>query len=128
MFRNKGKKFDIQEGEVTSVKKDKVKVCENGKLVQKEKSEVPTPYKIGCGGEKCYNLDRLTSSLFACVSGCVWYGRVICDGNVVKVGRRGSSIKKLYLLSAGPAPVVVPVQVFRGENVGLWEVLARGGQ
>ena len=52
VFRNKGKKFDIQEGEVTSVKKDKVKVCENGKLVQKEKSEVPTPYKIGCGGEQ----------------------------------------------------------------------------
>ena len=51
MFRNKGKKFDIQEGEVTAIKKDKVKVCEAGKLVQKEKSEVPTPYKIGCNGE-----------------------------------------------------------------------------
>eukprot|EP00092_Neocalanus_flemingeri_P072997 GFUD01089962.1.p1 GENE.GFUD01089962.1~~GFUD01089962.1.p1 ORF type:complete len:129 (+),score=38.95 GFUD01089962.1:63-449(+) len=65
VFRNKGKKFDIQEGEVTSIKKDKVKVCENGKLVQKDKSEVPTPYKIGCNG-------------------CMWYGRVICEGNVVK--------------------------------------------
>ena len=71
MFRNKGKKFDIQEGEVTSVKKDKVKVCENGKLVQKEKSEVPTPYKIGCGGEKYYNLDGLTLSLFVCARLCV---------------------------------------------------------
>ena len=51
VFRNKGKKFDIQEGEVTAIKADKVKVCEAGKLVQKEKSEVPTPYKIGCNGE-----------------------------------------------------------------------------
>ena len=51
MFRNKGKKFDIQVGEVVSVKKDKVKVCEGGKLVNKDKSEVPTPYKIGCNGE-----------------------------------------------------------------------------
>ena len=33
----------------------------------------------------------LTVWLLAClfVPGCVWYGRVICDGNVVKVGRRG---------------------------------------
>ena len=51
VFRNKGKKFDIQVGEVVSVKKDKVKVCEGGKLVNKDKSEVPTPYKIGCNGE-----------------------------------------------------------------------------
>merc|ERR1711915_641887 len=65
IFRNKGKKFDIQEGEVTSVKKDKVRVCENGKLVKKDRSEVPTPFKIGCNG-------------------CVWYGRVVCDGNIVK--------------------------------------------
>jgi hypothetical protein len=50
VFRNKGKKFDIMEGEVTSIKKDKVKVCEAGKLVEKEKSEVPPPYKIGCNG------------------------------------------------------------------------------
>ena len=42
MFRNRGKKFDIREGEVTSIKKDKVKVFEAGKLVEKEKSEVPT--------------------------------------------------------------------------------------
>ena len=51
VFRNKGKKFDIQVGEVVSVKKDKVKVCEGGKLVNKDKAEVPTPYKIGCNGE-----------------------------------------------------------------------------
>jgi hypothetical protein len=51
VFRNNGKKFDIQEGEVTAIKADKVKVCEAGKLVEKEKSEVPTPYKIGCNGE-----------------------------------------------------------------------------
>ena len=55
VLRNKGKKFDIQQGEVTGVKKDKVKVCDNGKLVEKEKSEVPTPYKIGCNG----GLDKL---------------------------------------------------------------------
>ena len=50
-WAGQGRKFDIQEGEVTSIKKDKVKVCEAGKLVEKEKSEVPAPYKIGCNGE-----------------------------------------------------------------------------
>ena len=37
VFRNKGKKFDIQEGAVTAIEKDIVKVCEAGKLVEKEK-------------------------------------------------------------------------------------------
>merc|ERR1712037_163101 len=64
-FRNGGKKFDVKEGEVTSVKADKVRVCEGGKLVKKAKEEVPQPFVIGCGG-------------------CLWYGRVVCDGNVVK--------------------------------------------
>merc|ERR1712200_49445 len=64
-FRNGGKKFDVAEGEVTSVKGDKVRVCEGGKLIKKAKEEVPQPFVIGCGG-------------------CLWYGRVVCDGNVVK--------------------------------------------
>ena len=51
VFRNKGKKFEIQEGEVTSVKKDSVRVCEGGKLIKKDRDEVPRPFKIGCNGK-----------------------------------------------------------------------------
>merc|ERR1712228_207958 len=50
IFRNGGKKFDVKEGEVTSVKGDKVRVCEGGKLIKKAKDEVPQPLIIGCGG------------------------------------------------------------------------------
>ena len=55
MYKNGGKTYQINEGDVTEIKKTKVRVCENGKSVLKKKAEVPKPYKYGCNGEKVYN-------------------------------------------------------------------------
>ena len=33
-------------------------------------------------------------------AGCLWYGRVVCDGNVVKVGHPQNSQKKQRLFTA----------------------------
>lgn len=54
-FKNDGEEYDVAEGEVTEIKKTKIRVCEGGKTVLKKKEEVPFPYKIACGGE-IYNL------------------------------------------------------------------------
>ena len=51
-YKNGGKTYQINEGDVTEIKKTKVRVCENGKSVLKKKEEVPKPYKYGCNGEK----------------------------------------------------------------------------
>ena len=51
-YKNGGKTYQINEGDVTEIKKTKVRVCENGKTVLKKKEEVPKPYKYGCNGEK----------------------------------------------------------------------------
>ena len=50
-YKNGGKTYQINEGDVTEIKKTKVRVCENGKTVLKKKEEVPKPYKYGCNGE-----------------------------------------------------------------------------
>ena len=49
-FKNGGNTYQINEGDVTEIKKTKVRVCENGKSVLKKKAEVPKPYKYGCNG------------------------------------------------------------------------------
>ena len=51
-YKSKGKTYDVQEGEVTQVKKTTVRVCTNGKLILKKNEEVPKPYKFACGGEE----------------------------------------------------------------------------
>ena len=51
-YKNGGKTYEINEGDVTEVKKTKVRVCENGKTILKKKEEVPLPYKYGCNGKK----------------------------------------------------------------------------
>jgi hypothetical protein len=50
-YKNNGEEYEVAEGEVTEIKKTKIRVCENGKTVLKKKEEVPFPYKIACGGE-----------------------------------------------------------------------------
>ena len=65
-FKNGGKEYQINEGDVTEIKKTKVRVCENGKSVLKKKAEVPKPYKYGCNG-------------------CSFKGKIVCQGTVVKV-------------------------------------------
>merc|ERR1711962_860724 len=63
-LKHKGKSFDVQEGEVTYITKNTVKVCKNGKLTYVNKSEVRAPYKMGCGG--------------------CWYGKRLCNGDIVQ--------------------------------------------
>ena len=49
-YKNDGEEYEVAEGEVTEIKKTKIRVCEGGKTVLKKKEEVPFPYKIACGG------------------------------------------------------------------------------
>ena len=42
---------DLQEGEVVRVKVRTVKICEDGKIRTKHKSDVPQPLMLACGGE-----------------------------------------------------------------------------
>merc|ERR1712183_832287 len=59
-----GSRVSVAEGEVTRVRPTTVEICSNGAVRIKKKADVG-PYKIACGG-------------------CVWKGRVICSGEVVK--------------------------------------------
>merc|ERR1712106_976613 len=59
----------ICEGGVTKELKTLVKICTDGKLKFKPKSEVKPGYPLA-GGE------------------CIWYGEVLCDGAVVEVSRQ----------------------------------------
>jgi len=63
-LKRKGKTYDVQEGEVTVILKKLVKVCKDGKLSFKPKSEVRAPYKKACGG--------------------CWYGKLLCNGEIVQ--------------------------------------------
>eukprot|EP00092_Neocalanus_flemingeri_P067542 GFUD01082463.1.p1 GENE.GFUD01082463.1~~GFUD01082463.1.p1 ORF type:complete len:141 (+),score=42.88 GFUD01082463.1:28-423(+) len=49
-FKNKGKEYEANEGEVVEVKKTKLRLCENGKTVLKKKTEFKLPYKFACKG------------------------------------------------------------------------------
>ena len=50
-FRNKGKEYEANEGEVVQLKKTKLRVCENGKTVLKKKTEFKFPYNFACKGK-----------------------------------------------------------------------------
>ena len=50
-YKNGGKTYQINEGDVTEIKKTKIRICENGKSVLKKKEEVKPPFKYGCNGE-----------------------------------------------------------------------------
>ena len=49
-FKNKGKEYQANEGEVVEVKKTKLRICENGKTVLKKKKEFKLPYNFACKG------------------------------------------------------------------------------
>ena len=50
-YKKNGETYQIKEGEVTEIKKTKVRVCEDGKNILKKKTDFPPPYKFGCDGE-----------------------------------------------------------------------------
>merc|ERR1711874_517079 len=64
-FKNKGKEYEANEGEVVQLKKTKLRVCENGKTVLKKKTEFKFPYNFACRG-------------------CQWYGEMLCGGAIVR--------------------------------------------
>ena len=81
-YKNGGKTYQINEGDVTEIKKTKVRVCENGKSVLKKKEEVKGPYKYGCNGEYPVELEHKTIGTFP---GCTYNGKIVCQGTVVQV-------------------------------------------
>ena len=50
-FKNAGKEYEANDGEVVEVKKTKLRVCENGKTVLKKKTEFKLPYNFACKGK-----------------------------------------------------------------------------
>ena len=74
------KDVDLQEGEVVKVKVSTVKVCEDGKIRTKHKSEVPQPLMLACGGEN-YNTVVLQHSCTAerqNMSVCLYVSMSVC--------------------------------------------------
>merc|ERR1712080_161477 len=63
-LKHLGKTHDVQEGQITEIRKTTFRVCTNGSLILKKKKEVRPPYKIGCGG--------------------CWYGKLLCNGEIVQ--------------------------------------------
>ena len=62
-------------------------------------------------------------------SGCAWYDKVICDGEVVKVMVELVAQHDLYLFNiSGPVHLVVPVQVLREQDESGGQVMGGGGQ
>ena len=57
-FKNKGKEYEANEGEVVGVKKTKLRICENGKTVLKKRTEFKLPYKFGCKGNSFNSLSK----------------------------------------------------------------------
>ena len=49
-YKNNGVTYQINDGEVSEIKKTKVRVCEDGKNLLKKKEEVPLPWKFACNG------------------------------------------------------------------------------
>ena len=72
---------EICEGAVTKELSTVVKICVDGKLKIKKKSDYPAPWPKA-GGGKNFVL-RLWNYYFLCLE-CVWYGEVLCDGAVVQ--------------------------------------------
>jgi len=65
-LKHKGKTYDVQEGEVTEIRRTTFRICTNGSLIleKKKDSDVRPPYKMGCGG--------------------CWYGKLLCNGEIVQ--------------------------------------------
>ena len=53
MYKDKksGVTYEINEGEVSEIKKSKVRVCTDGKNLLISKEEFPPPWKYACDGE-----------------------------------------------------------------------------
>ena len=53
MYKDKksGVTYEINEGEVSEIKKSKVRVCTDGKNLLLSKEEFPPPWKYACDGE-----------------------------------------------------------------------------
>merc|ERR1711936_216051 len=64
-YKSGGKTFQINQGDVTEIRKTTVRVCENGKTILKKKEDVPKPFKYGCNG-------------------CTFNGKLVCQGVVAK--------------------------------------------
>ena len=50
-YKNKGVEYEIEEGEVTEIKRSKVRVCTGGKTLLVAKEDFPPPWKYACNGE-----------------------------------------------------------------------------
>ena len=50
-YKNKGVEYEIGEGEVTEIKRSKVRVCTGGKTLLVAKEDFPPPWKYACNGE-----------------------------------------------------------------------------
>ena len=57
MYKDKksGVTYEINDGEVSEIKKSKVRVCTDGKNLLKSKEEFPPPWKYACDGELSVN-------------------------------------------------------------------------
>ena len=56
IFKNGGKEYQANEGEVVEVKKTKLRLCENGKTILKKKTEFKLPYNFACNGKLYFYL------------------------------------------------------------------------
>ena len=83
MYKDKksGVTYEINDGEVSEIKKSKVRVCTDGKNLLISKEEFPPPWKYACDGE--FNVLKFIFHL-KCL-GCTMNGKIICKGTVVRV-------------------------------------------
>ena len=103
-YKNNGETYQINEGEVTEIKKTKVRVCVNGKTILKKKEEYPPPYKFGCDGNVCMIPNNTT--LIITSPGCTVEGKIVCKGTIVRVRIDGEK-KRLSLSYSGSLQMVV---------------------
>lgn len=71
---------EICEGAVTKELSTVVKICQNGKLKLKKKSDIAPGWPKAGGGRSSI---KEILHILNC-SECVWYGDIICDGAVVQ--------------------------------------------
>ena len=83
MYKDKksGVTYEINDGEVSEIKKSKVRVCTDGKNLLISKEEFPPPWKYACDGE----LNVLKFIFHLKCLGCTMNGKIICKGTVVRV-------------------------------------------
>ena len=63
MYKNGGKTYEINDGEVSEIKKNKIRVCDNGKNLLKSKEEFPPPWKYACNGKNNFESQNINSDL-----------------------------------------------------------------